>query len=68
MILIHTYLLLSYFNFCMKLKKNIDLQSDTVTNPSLEMKDYMLDTALGDDMFQDHPIVKELENKTARML
>jgi threonine aldolase len=52
----------------MKLKKNIDLQSDTVTNPSLEMKDYMLDTALGDDMFQDDPTFKELEIKTARIL
>tara|TARA_B100001093_G_scaffold133188_1_gene125916 strand:+ start:299 stop:457 length:159 start_codon:yes stop_codon:yes gene_type:complete len=52
----------------MKLKKNIDLRSDTVTNPSLEMKDYMLDTALGDDVFQDYPTIKKLENKTARML
>ena len=51
----------------MKLKKNIDLRSDTVTKPSLEMKDYMLDAALGDDVFQDDPTVKELENKTARM-
>ena len=52
----------------MKLKKNIDLRSDTVTKPSLEMKDFMLDAALGDDVFQDDPTVKELENKTARML
>ena len=51
----------------MKLKKNIDLRSDTVTKPSLEMKDFMLDAALGDDVFQDDPTVKELENKTARM-
>ena len=51
----------------MKLKKNIDLRSDTVTKPSLEMKDYMLDAALGDDVFQDDPTVKELENKTAIM-
>ena len=51
----------------MKLKKNIDLRSDTVTKPSLEMKDYILDAALGDDVFQDDPTVKELENKTARM-
>ena len=42
----------------MKLKKNIDLRSDTVTNPSLEMKDYMLDTALEDDVFQDHLLLK----------
>jgi threonine aldolase len=51
----------------MKLKKNIDLRSDTVTKPSLEMKDFMLDAALGDDVFQDDPTVKELEDQTARM-
>jgi len=51
----------------MKLKKNIDLRSDTVTKPSLEMKDYMLNAALGDDVFQDDPTVQELEDKTARM-
>ena len=51
----------------MKLKKKIDLRSDTVTKPSLEMKDYMLDAALGDDVFQDDPTVRELENQTARM-
>ena len=51
----------------MKLKKKIDLRSDTVTKPSLEMKDYMLDAALGDDVFQDDPTVRELEDKTARM-
>lgn len=51
----------------MKLKKNIDLRSDTVTKPSLEMKDFMLNAALGDDVFQDDPTVQELEDKTARM-
>ena len=35
----------------MKLKKNIDLRSDKVTKPSLEMKDYMFDAALGNDVF-----------------
>jgi threonine aldolase len=51
----------------MKLKKNIDLRSDTVTKPSLEMKDFMLNAVLGDDVFQDDPTVQELEDKTARM-
>tara|TARA_B100000768_G_scaffold152508_1_gene148225 strand:- start:1769 stop:2794 length:1026 start_codon:yes stop_codon:yes gene_type:complete len=51
----------------MKLKKKIDLRSDTVTKPSLEMKDYMLDASLGDDVFQDDPTVRELEDQTARM-
>ena len=45
----------------------IDLRSDTVTKPSKFMKQYMMDAALGDDVFQDDPTVKELENKTARM-
>jgi threonine aldolase len=51
----------------MKLKKNIDLRSDTVTKPSIEMKDFMLNAVLGDDVFQDDPTVQELEDKTARM-
>ena len=45
----------------------IDLRSDTVTKPSKEMKTYMMKAALGDDVFQDDPTVRELENKTARM-
>ena len=45
----------------------IDLRSDTVTKPSKEMKTYMMDAVLGDDVFQDDPTVKELEEKTARM-
>ena len=51
----------------MKVKKNIDLRSDTVTKPSKEMKVFMMDAVLGDDVFQDDPTVKELEDKTARM-
>tara|TARA_B110000858_G_scaffold45337_1_gene51996 strand:- start:919 stop:1944 length:1026 start_codon:yes stop_codon:yes gene_type:complete len=51
----------------MKVKKKIDLRSDTVTKPSLEMKAYMLDAALGDDVFQDDPTVRELEDQTARI-
>lgn len=45
----------------------IDLRSDTVTKPSKEMKTFMMDATLGDDVFQDDPTVKELEEKTARM-
>jgi len=45
----------------------IDLRSDTVTKPSKEMKTFMMDAVLGDDVFQDDPTVKELEEKTARM-
>ena len=42
----------------------IDLRSDTVTKPSKEMKTFMMDALLGDDVFQDDPTVKELEKKT----
>ena len=45
----------------------IDLRSDTVTKPSKEMKTYMMEAALGDDVFQDDPTVRELEDKTARI-
>lgn len=45
----------------------IDLRSDTVTKPSNFMKEYMMDAALGDDVFQDDPTVKELEDKTAKL-
>ncbi len=58
MILINTYLLLSYFYFFKKITKNIDLRSHTITKLSLEMKDYMLDAALLDNVFQDAPMIK----------
>lgn len=58
MILINTYLLLSYFYIFKKITKNIDLRSHTITKLSLEMKDYMLDAALLDNVFQDAPMIK----------
>lgn len=39
----------------------IDLRSDTVTQPSPEMKAVMLDAPLGDDVFGDDPSINELE-------
>lgn len=45
----------------------IDLRSDTVTKPTLEMKQAMLNAALGDDVFGEDPTVKFLEEKTASM-
>ena len=44
----------------------IDLRSDTVTKPSLEMKACMLEAELGDDVFEDDPTVKMFEDKTAK--
>ena len=45
----------------------IDLRSDTVTRPSKEMKQFMMNAELGDDVFQDDPTVIDFENRTAKM-
>ncbi len=45
----------------------IDLRSDTVTQPSAEMKQAMLHAKLGDDVFGEDPTVKQLEEKVADM-
>ncbi|RFC53933.1 threonine aldolase family protein [Brumimicrobium aurantiacum] len=42
-----------------------DLRSDTVTKPSKEMKAFMLDAPVGDDVFQEDPTVNELEQYAA---
>ena len=39
----------------------IDLRSDTVTNPSKEMLDFMFHAKLGDDVFEEDPTVNELQ-------
>nr|XP_045601274.1 probable low-specificity L-threonine aldolase 2 isoform X3 [Procambarus clarkii] len=46
----------------------VDLRSDTVTQPSREMKEAMFDAPVGDDVFSEDPTVKALEEKVARML
>lgn len=43
----------------------IDLRSDTVTQPTVEMRQFMYDAALGDDVFGDDPTVNELQEKVA---
>lgn len=45
----------------------IDLRSDTVTRPSLAMKEFMISSELGDDVWRDDPTVKILEEKAAKM-
>jgi threonine aldolase len=45
----------------------IDLRSDTITQPTQEMKAAMLEAPLGDDVFGDDPSVNELETLTAEM-
>lgn len=42
-----------------------DLRSDTVTKPSKEMKAFMMEAPVGDDVFQEDPTVNELEQFAA---
>lgn len=46
----------------------IDLRSDTVTKPTLEMKRAMFDAEVGDDMTGDDPTVNRLEAMVADLL
>lgn len=45
----------------------IDLRSDTVTQPTSEMKEAMWSAQLGDDVLGDDPAVNALEEKAARL-
>ncbi len=47
---------------------HLDLRSDTVTQPPLEMRRAMLEAELGDDVYRDDPTVLALEEKAAAML
>ena len=46
----------------------IDLRSDTVTKPTLSMREAMARAEVGDDVFGDDLTVKELEAETAALL
>ena len=46
----------------------IDLRSDTITLPTSEMREAMLQAPLGDDVFSDDPTVNALEERTAEIL
>jgi threonine aldolase len=46
----------------------IDLRSDTVTQPTDEMRRAMAEAEVGDDVFGDDPTVNELERVTAELL
>ena len=46
----------------------IDLRSDTVTQPTEDMRKVMLEAKVGDDVLGDDPTVIELQNKAARIL
>ena len=45
----------------------IDLRSDTVTNPSKKMLDFMFQAKLGDDVFEEDPTVNELQSYAASL-
>jgi threonine aldolase len=45
-----------------------DFRSDTVTQPSIAMKERMLSAALGDDVFNDDPTTLALQQYAAEML
>src|SRR5690349_6083719 len=46
----------------------IDLRSDTVTNPTDEMRRAMADAEVGDDVFGEDPNVNALEERSAELL
>lgn len=45
----------------------IDLRSDTVTQPSVEMKEAMFNAPLGDDVFSEDPTIIKLETLAASL-
>lgn len=48
--------------------KYIDLRSDTVTQPTPEMREAMAEAEVGDDVYRDDPTVNHLEELAADML
>lgn len=46
----------------------IDLRSDTVTKPTMAMRQAALEADVGDDVYEEDPTVKKLEEKAAEML
>ena len=48
--------------------KRIDLRSDTVTQPTDEMRKAMAEAVVGDDVYRDDPTVNALEKKAAELL
>ncbi len=45
----------------------VNLISDTVTKPTPEMLEYMMNAEVGDDVFKHDPTVNKLQEKVARM-
>ena len=50
------------------MRKYIDLRSDTVTQPTKQMLEQLIQAPLGDDVFSEDPTVNDLEKKAAQLL
>ncbi|CUS77001.1 Beta-eliminating lyase, partial [Candidatus Kryptonium thompsonii] len=50
------------------MQKYIDLRSDTVTKPSPEMRKFMMEAEVGDDVFGEDPTVNKLQEMVAELL
>lgn len=47
--------------------KVIDLRSDTVTHPTAKMREAMANAVVGDDVYEEDPTIKQLEQDAAAM-
>jgi threonine aldolase len=45
----------------------IDFRSDTVTMPSVEMREFMMNAPVGDDVFNEDPSIHEIQNYAAQL-
>ena len=50
-----------------KQRKSIDLRSDTVTRPTVAMREAMMAAEVGDDVFADDPTVNAMEARVAAL-
>ena len=50
------------------MNKSIDYRSDTVTQPTAEMRECMAHASVGDDVYGEDPSVNQLEQTTAQLL
>jgi len=50
------------------MKKSIDYRSDTLTQPSAEMREWMAHATVGDDVYGEDPSVNQLEQTAAQLL
>jgi threonine aldolase len=49
------------------MQKMIDLRSDTVTKPTVEMREAMFTAEVGDDVYEEDPTMKKLEERVATL-